>query len=139
MPCVMFAWMKAPPTQESEASTRRRPKCPPCLPGLLLLNRVTMTPKKKPKRNRVIWENPPGRRAGFWIETPMRGGRKVSTYYQARGLCSVDEAASAAEVSKVSLYRWIDEGRVRAVMRDGVVRIPHSELKRLLWEARVRR
>jgi len=77
-----------------------------------------MTPKKKKKRNRLYLENPPGPDSGFEIEMPERGGRRVRIYYE----------------SKVTLYRWINEGKVQAVVRHDVTRIPHREFKRLMRE-----
>lgn len=47
---------------------------------------------------------------------------------------TIAEAATATGLSKKAIRNRVDRGQLRAVLRDGVRRIPHSELERAgLW------
>ncbi len=61
--------------------------------------------------------------------------RIAATTATAHPLLTVGEFAAALRVSKESVYRWRADGRLRVVvLPSGQVRIPRSELCRILGE-----
>ena len=46
-------------------------------------------------------------------------------------MVSVKEAAEIFSVTKRTIFRWIEEGRIKSIMIGGTVRIPEEEIERL--------
>ena len=84
-------------------------------------------------RRRIYLENPPGPRSGFYV-FERKGRNETRVHFPGRGLTSVQDAAWVLDIHTTTLYRWIDAGEVRGVMQDEAIRIPNSELMRLLEE-----
>ena len=78
----------------------------------------------------IIWDNPPG---GWTIEEEI-GDEVFRTTYEGRGLMTVADAAEALDVNRKTVYRWVEDEIIGAVLKGGVYRIPNSEVKRLLQE-----
>jgi len=84
-------------------------------------------------RRRVFFDNPPGLMAGFSVEETV-GRRTTRVHFPGRGLSSVQDAAWVLEVHPTTIYRWVEAGELRGVSRDGVLRIPNSDLMEMVRE-----
>lgn len=91
-----------------------------------------MNARSRYKRT-IYWDNPQGPGAGWTIEEEIEG-EVYETRYEGRGLMTVADAAEALDVNRKTVYRWIEDGEIRAVMKGGALRIPNSEVKQLLLE-----
>ncbi|HXX76483.1 MAG TPA: helix-turn-helix domain-containing protein [Nitrospiraceae bacterium] len=57
-----------------------------------------------------------------------------------KALVRVDEAAAFLSVSRWTIYRWVDEGRLRATkIGKGSLRIFHESIVGLVYESQVDR
>jgi excisionase family DNA binding protein len=86
--------------------------------------------KEPPERIQVWWDNPPGPDQGITFERTV-GSRVYSWRVGPHGLLNMTEAALALGMSRMHLYRLVQDGKVKAKTRRGSMRIPLSEVKRL--------
>ena len=61
-------------------------------------------------------------------------GEVFETQYEGRGLMTIADAAEALDVNRKTVYRWIEDEEIRAVRKGKHLRIPNSEVKRILEE-----
>lgn len=59
---------------------------------------------------------------------------RVEIRVLAEDLMTVPKAAKALEYPKMTLYRWIEKGKVHAIKLGGILFVPKSEVERLQKE-----
>jgi len=51
--------------------------------------------------------------------------------FKSTDILSISDAAKALGVTRMTLYRWIDKGKIQSLMFGGYRAIPRSEVERL--------
>jgi len=68
------------------------------------------------------------------VSSFIMSSNRVEIRVLADDLMTVPKAAKALGFTKMTLYRWIDAGKVHAIKLGGILFIPVSEIERLKQE-----